>query len=186
MQITIDPTLEAELREQAAQRGQEPSRFAVAAAADLREVERQADSITDEESRELLMVSALENFVPRMMKALLESKDDGGKTALYGFFFMVLATLLFMSKEKQIWPSLPQTSPEKERHYTAAELLRMPIAERDRILRAQAERMAPLYEADLALPPHERELTAFTALDGVDPILEPDEYMQEYLSDAKR
>ena len=27
-------------------------------------------------------------------------------------------------------------------------------------------------------PPHERELTAFTALDGVDPILEPEDYLE--------
>ena len=50
-------------------------------------------------------------------------------------------------------------------------LLSLPKAERDRILEAQAAHAAPLYEADLALPVAERELTAFTALDG-DPVLE--------------
>ena len=50
-------------------------------------------------------------------------------------------------------------------------LLSLPKAERDRIIEAQAALAAPLYEADLALPVTERELTAFTALDG-DPILE--------------
>ncbi len=50
-------------------------------------------------------------------------------------------------------------------------LLSLPKAERDRIMEAQAAHAAPLYEADLALPVSERELTAFTALDD-DPILE--------------
>lgn len=59
-----------------------------------------------------------------------------------------------------------------------AYLMTLPREEQDRILTAQAEAAAPLYEADLALPPHERELTAFTALDGVDPILEPSDYLR--------
>ena len=50
-------------------------------------------------------------------------------------------------------------------------LLSLPLEERRRIMKAQFEAAAPLYEADLALPVAERELTAFTALDG-DPILE--------------
>ena len=33
-------------------------------------------------------------------------------------------------------------------------------------MKAAAEDAAPLYAADLALPADERELTAFTALDG--------------------
>ena len=52
-----------------------------------------------------------------------------------------------------------------------AYLLTLPIEERDRILEAQAEKAAPFYEADLALPVAERELTAFTALND-DPVLE--------------
>lgn len=64
----------------------------------------------------------------------------------------------------------------------AGYLLTLPLEERRRIIAAQAEKAAPLYEADLALPPHERELTAFTALDGVDPILEPEDYLRYYLS----
>lgn len=63
----------------------------------------------------------------------------------------------------------------------AGYLLTLPLEERRRIIAAQAEKAAPLYEADLALPPHERELTAFTALDGVDPILEPEDYLRDYL-----
>src|SRR4051812_26215589 len=47
-----------------------------------------------------------------------------------------------------------------------AEFLALPRQEQDRLLAAAAESAAPLYEADLALPPHEQELTAFTALDG--------------------
>lgn len=50
-------------------------------------------------------------------------------------------------------------------------LMSLPKAERDQIMEAQAAHAAPLYEADLALPVAERELTAFTALDD-DPILE--------------
>lgn len=48
----------------------------------------------------------------------------------------------------------------------AAYLLTLPRAERNRILAQAAESAAPEYEADLALPAAERELTAFTALDG--------------------
>jgi hypothetical protein len=44
----------------------------------------------------------------------------------------------------------------------------LPPEEQDRIMAAAAEEAAELYEADLALPPAERELTAFTALDGED------------------
>lgn len=56
-------------------------------------------------------------------------------------------------------------SPVPER-IDAAYLLTLPDAERDRIMEAAAAAAAPLYEADLALPVAERELTAFTALDG--------------------
>ncbi len=49
---------------------------------------------------------------------------------------------------------------------TARQLLTLPKAERMRILQSQAERAAVEYEADLARPIAERELTAFTALDG--------------------
>ena len=59
----------------------------------------------------------------------------------------------------------------RPRESDPAYLLSLPKAERNRIMEAQATLAAPLYEADLALPVAERELTAFTALDG-DPILE--------------
>jgi hypothetical protein len=49
---------------------------------------------------------------------------------------------------------------------TARQLLALPKEERARILRAQAEQAAADYEADLARPVIERELTAFTALDS--------------------
>ena len=49
---------------------------------------------------------------------------------------------------------------------TARELLRLPKEEQARYLRAAAEHAAPLYEADLALPVEERELTALNALEG--------------------
>ena len=47
-----------------------------------------------------------------------------------------------------------------------AYLLTLPRIERNRILALAAEAAAPEYEADLALPVHERELTAFSASDG--------------------
>jgi hypothetical protein len=49
---------------------------------------------------------------------------------------------------------------------TARQLLALPKEERARILQAQAERAAVEYEKDLDRPIAERELTAFTALDG--------------------
>jgi Zn-dependent peptidase ImmA (M78 family)/transcriptional regulator with XRE-family HTH domain len=55
----------------------------------------------------------------------------------------------------------------------------LPLEERRRMLEKSSEKMADLYLADLAKPPHERELTAFTALDGIDPILEDEVESQE-------
>lgn len=52
-----------------------------------------------------------------------------------------------------------------------AYLLTLPLAERRRIMAAQFAEAAPLYAADLARPIEERELTAFTALDG-EPFIE--------------
>jgi len=49
----------------------------------------------------------------------------------------------------------------RPRESDPAYLLSLPKAERDRIMEAQAAHAAPLYEADLALPVAERELTAF-------------------------
>ena len=48
----------------------------------------------------------------------------------------------------------------------AAYLLTLPRNERNHLLAEAAAKAAPDYEADLALPVAERELTAFTALDG--------------------
>lgn len=59
------------------------------------------------------------------------------------------------------------------RVYTARELLAMTPEWRAAYLQAAADDAAPLYDADLACPAHERELTAFTALDG-EPFLEYD------------
>ena len=42
----------------------------------------------------------------------------------------------------------------------------LPPDEQDRVMAAAAEEAAEVYNADLALPVNERELTAFTALDG--------------------
>ncbi len=60
---------------------------------------------------------------------------------------------------------------DRPRESDPAYLLSLPRADLALIMEAQAALAAPLYEADLALPVAERELTAFTALDG-DPILE--------------
>ena len=60
-------------------------------------------------------------------------------------------------------------------HHNAALLPTLPRAERNRILALAAEAAAPEYEADLARPVAERELTAFTALDG-EPFLEDGYY----------
>jgi hypothetical protein len=46
----------------------------------------------------------------------------------------------------------------------------LPPEEQDRIMAAAAEEAADLYNADLALPINERELTAFTALDSQPPL----------------
>ena len=62
--------------------------------------------------------------------------------------------------------------PEVQRK-DAAYLLTLPRAARHHILAQAAEAAAPDYEADLALPAGERELTSFTALDG-EPFLEDD------------
>jgi hypothetical protein len=57
---------------------------------------------------------------------------------------------------------------EATRTYTALELLQLPAEERSRYLREAAELAAPEYEADLALPPDQRELTAISAIAGMD------------------
>ena len=48
----------------------------------------------------------------------------------------------------------------------------LPREERNRLLALQAEDAAQMYEADLARPLAERELTAFSSLEG-EPVLEP-------------
>ena len=60
------------------------------------------------------------------------------------------------------------TETDSERKYTARELLKLPAMERERYLRAAAERAASEYEADLALPEAERELTALSGVSGAD------------------
>jgi hypothetical protein len=50
----------------------------------------------------------------------------------------------------------------------AVRVAALPAEEQDRIMAAAAEDAADLYNSDLALPASERELTAFTALDGED------------------
>ena len=62
-----------------------------------------------------------------------------------------------------------QTIVEKLASSDAALLRSLSRADRNRILADQAVDAAALYEADLALPISDRELTAFSALDG-DPV----------------
>lgn len=57
---------------------------------------------------------------------------------------------------------------------TAEELMKLPSEEIDRILSRQAEFAARFYAEDMAKPVHERELTAFSALDG-EPFYDDDE-----------
>ncbi len=64
----------------------------------------------------------------------------------------------------------------------AVTLMTLPLDKRHEIMRRQAEAMAPLYEADLALPEEERELTAFMTLN--DPFLEPSEYLRATIDDV--
>jgi hypothetical protein len=109
------------------------------------------------------------NALPRREKDEREPPDPPAVQLAQGKI-KTLAGILRAADRQVLWSLQPrETDP--------AYLLSLPREERDRILRAQAEQAAPLYKADLALPPAERELTAFTALDGVDPIREPDEYM---------
>ncbi len=56
-------------------------------------------------------------------------------------------------------------APQSIDYPTATQLLRMPKADRDRYLEEAAVHAAPLYEADLALPPEQRELTAPSAIE---------------------
>jgi hypothetical protein len=56
-------------------------------------------------------------------------------------------------------------APQATDYPTAHQLLLMPDAERDRYLSEAAAHAAPLYEADLALPPEQRELTAISAIE---------------------
>ncbi len=78
---------------------------------------------------------------------------------------------------RQIVEEKPISNPEmagnvgRPREADPDYLLSLPLEERQRIMTAQFDAAAPFYAADLALPVAERELTAFTALDG-DPILE--------------
>lgn len=46
----------------------------------------------------------------------------------------------------------------------------MPVAERNKILQGETDMIADRFNDDLAKPPKDRTLTAFTALDGVDPL----------------
>ena len=56
----------------------------------------------------------------------------------------------------------------KPKEFDLKAFLALPREQQDKVLSAAAEDAAPLYNAELALPVAERELTAFTALDGDD------------------
>ena len=53
-----------------------------------------------------------------------------------------------------------------------ARLRALPKADQARIMERAAKDAAPLYAADLALPPRERELTAFEMLNEYDPVID--------------
>ena len=55
----------------------------------------------------------------------------------------------------------------KPKEFDIDALLALPRHEQARLMQAAFEEAAPMYNADLALPVSERELTAFTALDGL-------------------
>ena len=63
----------------------------------------------------------------------------------------------------------------KPHYLTAKELLRLPLEEQERYLSTAAVAAAPLYAADLALPPAERELTALATIAGADFLEEAEE-----------
>ena len=64
--------------------------------------------------------------------------------------------------------------------------LSLPREEQNRRLAIAAESAAHLYEADLARPPLDRELTAFTALDG-EPFIEyPDQEAADHVGTTPR
>jgi hypothetical protein len=65
---------------------------------------------------------------------------------------------------------------EGNEHLSASELMKRPIEERRAALRKSAILLESHYNDDLAKPPAERELTAFTALNG-EPFL--DNYLNE-------
>ncbi len=68
---------------------------------------------------------------------------------------------------RQIVRQKPVSNPEMARNLERPResdpnyLLSLPLEERRRIMKAQFDSSAPLYEADLALPVEQRELTAF-------------------------
>jgi hypothetical protein len=60
---------------------------------------------------------------------------------------------------------------EDETRLTPRQLMKLPREQRRAALAASAKIMTPIYNEDLAKPVAERDLTAFTALDG-EPVLE--------------
>ena len=80
------------------------------------------------------------------------------------------------SRQGQELPEYLQTVAERDAFvpmlWDIEQLLTRPQKEQDRIFAEAADAAAPLYEADMALPLGERELTAFMALDDFDPLLE--------------
>ena len=76
---------------------------------------------------------------------------------------------------------------EPPKNITVAYLLTLPREEQNRLMDAAMEDAAPLYAADLALPPHERELTPFEALNDYDPIYDsPEDYLLTEDGEAHR
>jgi hypothetical protein len=174
MRLIIEsPELEELIKREAAKEGHEPTQHAT----DLTVSYAGATIVTQvktstEDDKAVHLVQTFETLIAKLRELEaagitmgMEVRIDTADEALAEF-------------AREHVPSLRRAAAKQLREADPAYLLSLPLEERHRIMHAQVEEMAPLYNADLALPPAERELTAFTALDGVDPIREPDEYMR--------
>ena len=82
-----------------------------------------------------------------------------------------LADLIREMVESNLARQEIQSLKTPEGRWDFSRLRALPTADQDRIMERAAKDAAPLYAADLALPPHERELTAFGILNEYDPVM---------------
>jgi len=108
--ITLDVNvddLKRRLLEQAAKRGQAPAAYAEHIVGELEAVARQAEGITDEEAKELLLVSALENTIPQ----LFDGTSPGASAAAIVLFLILGIISTFhqqRSHETDAWTALQE------------------------------------------------------------------------------